>query len=375
MPTTSHLPFATKDLNSLTASTKMKKTVTKRKVVTSIGDFLEAWNKRDMKVVEAVLAGGVDKKDSKGRTLLYHAVDKGHGDLVKLLVKKGADPSRAWYLAAKRGDASIVMSLYLSSATTMDVNQRESGGQTALHAASANGHAEVVKLLVEEIDGDVSCVCEQGYTPLLLAAGKGHNGVGKLLLKHGADPNQAGKETPLFMASKRGYETMVSVLISHGAHVDCCSTGGIAPLQVAVSKRHFKVAITLIKAHSDAKLGEALVRMDVDLVTTLLCITVEKRNHSILKRLLQAGAKPNGVDKSKRSALHYACRKGIKSLVTLLVEYGANATGLLDESGKSAKDYAQDAPGLEGFFDTPPAVDDDDRLVGLMSKLQALKVE
>ena len=48
---------------------------------------------------------------------------------------------------------------------------------------------------------------EDGWTPLFIAARKGHKKVARLLLGRGADVNQAAEDgwTPLYIASRKGH--------------------------------------------------------------------------------------------------------------------------------------------------------------------------
>lgn len=59
-------------------------------------------------------------------------------------------------------------------------------GWTPLNAASANGHIEVVRLLLEN-RADITVVDKKGGMPLLTASWYGHVKVVKLLLENGAD--------------------------------------------------------------------------------------------------------------------------------------------------------------------------------------------
>lgn len=59
-------------------------------------------------------------------------------------------------------------------------------GYTALHAAAAKGHKQVVELLLEQ-GVEVNCATHGKITPLMLAASGGHAAVAELLLQRGAD--------------------------------------------------------------------------------------------------------------------------------------------------------------------------------------------
>ncbi|PVH76897.1 ankyrin, partial [Cadophora sp. DSE1049] len=63
-------------------------------------------------------------------------------------------------------------------------------GRTALHYASAQGHAEVIGILLEA-GADIDAVDEDGWTALHVAADCGHIDVLMLLVNDGADLNAA----------------------------------------------------------------------------------------------------------------------------------------------------------------------------------------
>lgn len=62
----------------------------------------------------------------------------------------------------------------------------DESGSTALHKASANGHLEVLKLLIQH-GSDVELADMSGCTPLHLAARNGHLTCVKFLISQGAD--------------------------------------------------------------------------------------------------------------------------------------------------------------------------------------------
>lgn len=66
------------------------------------------------------------------------------------------------------------------------------GKETALHEASGKGHMEVVKLLLER-GADVHAKEKNDETPLHVATGRGHTEIVKLLLERGADVHAKGK--------------------------------------------------------------------------------------------------------------------------------------------------------------------------------------
>ncbi|KAJ7636552.1 ankyrin repeat-containing domain protein, partial [Roridomyces roridus] len=59
-------------------------------------------------------------------------------------------------------------------------------GNTPLHLALANGHADVAMLLIEK-GADINVKDDDGSTPLHVALAKGHADVAKLLIERGAN--------------------------------------------------------------------------------------------------------------------------------------------------------------------------------------------
>ena len=96
------------------------------------------------------------------RTALHEACQHGHGELVRLLLARGADPT---------------------------LSDRE--GYTPLIWASRNGRVEVVRCLLTDGRSPINAVCKWGRTALLYAASWGRAEVARLLLQAGADPTIA----------------------------------------------------------------------------------------------------------------------------------------------------------------------------------------
>ena len=86
------------------------------------------------------------------------------------------------------------------------------------------------------------------FTPVYLAAKKGHTHVVMELIKAGADVNQATSDgtTPLFLAAQNGHESCVALLIQAGADVRKARKDGHTPMNIATENKREKV-VTLLK--------------------------------------------------------------------------------------------------------------------------------
>lgn len=156
--------------------------------------------------------------------------------------------------AIERGDLQQVRTLL--DADPSLVNFRE-GGLTPLHVASGAGQVDAVRLLVSagsdvnapggrgtysplfravaecqleaaevllELGAAVDYRASYRETPLMIAAGRCSENMGRLLLRHGANANAANshseRRTALEIASWRGSEGFVKALLDGGAQPD-----------------------------------------------------------------------------------------------------------------------------------------------------------
>jgi len=72
------------------------------------------------------------------------------------------------FAAVVEGDLDKVCSILQTTPAQVDINQRKEGGMTALHYAVDRGHIEVVKLLLEH-GADKLAKDDDDQTPLMIA--------------------------------------------------------------------------------------------------------------------------------------------------------------------------------------------------------------
>ncbi len=122
--------------------------------------------------------------NSNGRTPVYSAARHGHLEVVKFLVEKGADITLAdndgWtpvIAASSNGHLQIVEELEAMPGS--DLTATDHLGRSALFLSSRSGKAHVVQRLLsnERVDPSSS-------TPLFAAVANGHFDVVKLLIAH-----------------------------------------------------------------------------------------------------------------------------------------------------------------------------------------------
>ncbi len=131
-----------------------------------------------------------NKKNAIDKALVV-AAGNGHEDIVKLLLKKGAN-----------------------------VNAKDEYDKTPLIRAAQNGHKDIVELLLEreELTNKEDVIAKA----LIYAAVGGHKDIVKLLLKKGADVNVEDiyDRTPLICAAQNDHKEIVKLLLENGADVN-----------------------------------------------------------------------------------------------------------------------------------------------------------
>lgn len=151
-------------------------------------------------------------RDRDGATLLTLAARQGRLDVVKELVRRGAD-----------------------------VEQRGLNGETPLGAAAIGGHDLVVHALLRA-GADPAQWSAQGQAPLHLAAREGQVHVLKTLLAGKADPrglNRAGL-MPLHEAAGTGSIATMAALVEAGVPADELDQHGLNAVHAAAVRRHFE---------------------------------------------------------------------------------------------------------------------------------------
>lgn len=177
-----------------------------------ITELMKASSRGSIADVEALLGKGVDvnARDIFGHTALMYAVSASHAKVLLLLLDYGADlratdtsgltalalaqtkghdeivrllKVAALLVAARDGDSASVNETLASGA---QINAKLSGGGwTALMVATVNGHAEIVRTLLDK-GADPHVENDNGWTALMIATRKGFAQIAELLKERGA---------------------------------------------------------------------------------------------------------------------------------------------------------------------------------------------
>jgi ankyrin repeat protein len=255
--------------------------------------LLWAVHNSNVEIAQALIASkaAVNAANDYGVTPLLDASRTGDAPMIDLLLKSGANPSLAHpegetpLMAASRSGSVPAVRLLL--ARGVEVNTAESFQKTtALMWAAAEGHIEVVDVLIEA-----------GANPNL----QGH--VTSLTKRANAD-HPTGGFTALMFAARSGNEALVRRLVARGANVNVKNGDGASAAMVAMYNDRFDVAATLIaELGSDANDGSLYVAVEMrDATTDQFAFDGSRRRPDhpnkttaldLIRLLLERGASPN----------------------------------------------------------------------------------
>ncbi|XP_031796000.1 ankyrin repeat domain-containing protein 7-like [Sarcophilus harrisii] len=120
--------------------------------------------------------------------------------------------------------------------------------RTPLHLACANGHPDVVCLLVER-KCQLNLLDKDSRTPLMKAIECQQEECATILLEHGADPNlgDARNNNALHYIASGRTKFMAEKLVKHKIDIEAKNKEGLTPLLLAVSTMNFEMAGFLLK--------------------------------------------------------------------------------------------------------------------------------
>jgi ankyrin repeat protein len=201
-------------------------------------------------VINILLTKGADvnggNKDSED-TPLHTASVEGHRNTARVLAKRGARNDLA--SAVVLNDVAFVKKKLEQNPNAAKIRP-ENEPYTLLGLASREGHLEIVKLLVK-LGADLEARETYGRTALHLAAREGRSGTIALLIVLGADiaaKNSQG-ETPLHEAAGNNQLAAVKVLLDHKAAVNATDSVLYTPLHSAIARQSDPEIVDCLLAH------------------------------------------------------------------------------------------------------------------------------
>jgi len=264
-------------------------------------------------------------------TSLRYAVRRGHLELSRLLLEKGADPntprggSPILFDSANRGDIEAVKLLITYGANINAVDELD---LSVLISAVMRGHVNVAAYLLDS-NADANYASPSGATAIHWAAASHFADLVQLLINNGADlsPPTTHAWLPIHYAYQHPDTTRVLMENGADANITC---KGLTPLFLAASGGEIKVVEVLLRFHPDLEI--------VKQGGTALTAAVTGGHTEVVRMLLEDGANVNHTSNGGQGALHLAVRSNSENLLRTIMEYHPNLN-LVDDDGDTALHY------------------------------------
>ncbi len=264
-------------------------------------DTAKSGNYEEMKeLVEQI--SDVNYQDEEGNTALILAAEKGHEDIVKLLLQQS-------FIA---------------------VNVANKNGRTPLSAAINSGNKNIVEMLVEE----KAIITAES---LSIAVELENKGIVEILLKHYNRPDRKQVIKKILKdAIEEGNNEMVSLLTEKDAYVNKANKDGMTPLMIAADSGEITIVQQLISTKAEIN------KQDVKGRTPLMYAVNSNKSSAAIVELLARKADLNVQDQKGWTALMHAANNpdGLKKMKVLL-KYGADLS-LKNKKGQTALDIAKE---------------------------------
>ncbi|KAI6212728.1 CBR-TRP-4 protein [Aphelenchoides besseyi] len=225
----------------------------------------------------------IDVFDDNGRTALHLASANGHLELTKLLLQYKAF-----------------------------VNSKSKNGEAPLHLAAMNGHVNVVNLLVQEHNASVEAITLDNQTALHFAAKHGQKEVCQKLLALGANPNARDDkgQTPLHLGAENDFPDVVKLFLkmkhNNNAVLTAVDHNGFTGAHIAAMKGSLAVVKELMMIDKAMVIHAKTKTMEA----TTLHMAAAGGHAKIVKILLENGANPEDENAHGMTALHLGARNG-----------------------------------------------------------------
>lgn len=297
-------------------------------------------DKQPLKPFKAI---SVKKKglDNKDVTPLHCACINPNENYLKELVAVEPDinhPDKdnlraSHYVAACEGTKPLEF-LLNKGISPYDVDKQ---GNQPLHIAAKAGRAANIRVLCEFIkksDPNLACINQknrQSFTPLHIAAMKGHPDAARMLIKCGAlvDPQTGASKahiTPLMLACQHGHLDLVKILVEAGAQVNKRDKLKRTALTHAVIDGNSHIASYLLMLGADPDVAD-------NSGNSVVHYAAAYGWYFCLKMLIDAGAKVNVFNDWKLTPLGVAYMKGHMGLADMLLQQPGIDLNCQDENG------------------------------------------
>lgn len=291
----------------------------------------------------------INALDTEGNTSLLIAYQYGHTDIIKLLIKQGANPLALFSHACQDSNIEIIelllsfdldkhalfslacqegnltsISFLLNHMNKENIYTPDTNNRTPILVAYEHGHLDIVRFLIQVCTNKT----HNDHSILYTSCENGLFEVVAMLLKFEKDHDinlrtNTEKTTLFFTACKNGHAKVAQLLLQHNKmqSISTRDVNGKTPFFIACESGKTETVLLLL---NDTRMQETNA-IDINGNTPLL-VACQNGHLEIVKILLQHGAMKNIHHQNKfyETPLYAACRQGNFDIVQLLLQHGAN---------------------------------------------------
>ncbi len=300
--------------------------------------IMEASLKNDVPALKRLLSRTKKAEPFVLGVALLYAAGNGSIKVVRYLLGSGVSPNyrmpdgeTALFAAASHAPG-IAKALTMMLDAGALVNLRDKAGRTALMAAAGANNVETLQVLIAW-RADVRLKDKDGRTAEQHAT---TDAVRVMLHREAAGTTRAGRRLELVVAVRKNDLGAVRRILAAGGDVDARDDYGNTLLYIAAEKGRTNMAMLLLDkdATVDAR------SLDYERFTPLI-VAAGNENVTVVKLLLQRGARPNPRSTSGWSALERSTIHGNFDIVRMLLDakvdpnevYDDHSTPLMNAAG------------------------------------------
>ena len=302
------------------------------------------FTKSNIPDLKALIDYGSDpemKDESTGETLLMWAVSKDADDLIKSLLKKGANlkatdkKGKTAVDLARDGNKLKALKAIAENGSDPEMIDKATGENLLMWAVSRDAY-DLIKSLAKK-GANLKATDNKGKTVIDFARGEEKHEVLKVLIENGSDPEMAdvNGNTLLMYAAKRGLDSLIKVLIKKGANIDAINKEGKTALWFSQThQKENEAEKVLIASGANTK--------NVDKTTKYMLDFYNDKIKFILHYHQSVKSAKDAIFNLEKLTFHKDESDSLKIVKSCLedLQYNYDGTDLYDMCGKLNNDYS-----------------------------------
>jgi len=278
----------------------------------------------NLELVKSLIKYGanINVKSNNGKPLLSIATNNNNIEIVKFLVKSGVDLN----ILDNNGDTALGIAIRSQSVEISkvlidngaNINVKDGGNNTILLTSLLTDNEELYTYLLNKCDDIINIKNYDEKTALNIFTEKEDLDKIKLLIYYGADINSMDMygNTPLLIAIYKKNDNIINFLIDNGADINIKNKNGDTPLLIATKKNYIECCKKLINNNVNVNYKDSNGNSS-------LMIAIKNEKIELVKMLIGDSC-VNEENKSGETPLYLAVINNSIELTKLLVKYGAN---------------------------------------------------